>query len=486
MPRFTGTLVDDNRIQTGPKFGGIPVNEPVIPQTSTPEKTQYEKHGALAAFFPATSKAKLETGSGRLGRAIATVGDALTLPARGIAGFASGMGYLAGGGDPREAEREALSQMSRTKSTEKGALGVAQDIALDPTSSPMLFGIGPAAKGAKGATTLGKALIKTALAGATSGAGSAAYQSVADEGEIDPGRVAIQAALGAGTGAAMTGLGAAAKKATGKFLKDAAKKNVDIIMRPNKTGARKGFSHDAVIKYDLGGSPREIFENSTIKLRELQNAAKAIAKESDAKFDLEEIFSNSMAKLKRTASPEDFEKQVSLIQGLYDDYYRAFGDIIDAPTAMEVRTRLGEKSSFVGRTQGGMKADPDADWKEKVYNNIYQEIKEQLHNNLGGELKAINKAQSEIIPVKKVAEGRIPIYESHERIGLSDLLTSRFGQTMGGAAFGGTAGYGASGGDFESALKGAAVGAGLAGARKYLGGPQATKAMYKIGDYLLR
>lgn len=489
MPRFKGIPIE-NSSELGPtrsRFGGIPIDEeyqtPVV-QTQ-PEQTPYEKSGVMGAIFPGTTAAD-ERGGSRISGDIGFVGDVLSLPARGVSALSTGLGYLHGGGTLKEAGKEALKDLGRTKGTAKGALGIAQDVALDPTSSPMLLGLGTAAKGAKGATTLGKALAKTALAGAASGAGSAAYQSVADDGEIDPGRVATQAAIGAGTGAAMTGLGAAAKKATGKFLQDAAKKNVDIIMRPGKTGAKKGFSHDAVIKYDLGGSPREIYENATLKLKDLQAQAKAVAKSNSSSFDLEEIFTNAMNKLKRTASPEDFDKQVTLLNGIYDDYYKAFGDIVDAPTAMEVRTRIGEKSNFVGRTQGGMKADPDADWKEKVYNNIYHELKDQLHNKLGGDLQAINKAQSEIIPVKQVAEGRIPIYESHERIGLGDLLTSRFGQTMGGAAFGGTAGYGASGGDFESALKGAAVGAGLAGARKYLGGPQATKAMYRIGDYLLK
>lgn len=485
MPRFKGIALEE---KTGSRFGGIPVqsdpSETIIPEKEQ-EQTPYESRGTIGAFFPASTAVEAR-GGGKLAGDVAYLGDILTLPARGAAALGTGLGYLHGGGSLKESGIEALKELGRTKSTENGALGVAQDIVLDPTSSPLLLGVGTAAKGTKAGTTFGKALFKTALAGAGAGAGSAAYQSMSDEGEIDPRRVATQAALGAGTGALMTGLGAAGKKAAGKFFKGAAEKNIDIMLRPGQTGRKAGYTHDAVVKYDLGGTPREVFEKASAKLSELQDAAVEIGKNSNKTFNVGEVFNNALTKMKRTLSPEDYDKQIQLLFNIYDDYVTAFGDVVDAPTAMNIRTRLGEKTAFVGRSQGGMKIDPDADWKEKVYNNLYKEIKDMLHDNLGGELKAINKAQSEIIPVKQVAERRIPIYESNQRIGLSDLLTSQYGQMVGGAALGGGAGYGSSGGDWERALKGAAIGAGVAGTRKYLGGPQATKAMYKIGERLLR
>lgn len=474
--------VPENEIKTG-RFK-IDVPEADIKPAYEPSVTPYEDRGALGAFFPASTKAEKE-GKGKLISDVAYLGDILTLPARGTAAIATGLGTLHGGGSLKEAGREAMKEFGKTESEETGIKGVAQNIALDPTSSPLLLGLGAPAKAAKAVPTFGKALAKTALAGAGTGAGSAAYQSVASEGGIDPGRVVTQAALGAGTGALMSSLGTAAKKGLGKLLKGSAERNIDITLRPGQTGRKMGYSHEPVIKYDLGGTPRETFEKASALLSDLQDQAKLIAKESDATFNLDEIFTNAAKKLKRIAAPEDYDKQMALLSNAYESYYNAFGPEMDAVSAMGARSRIGDKTAFVGRSQGGMKIDPDADWKEKVYNELYHEFKKQLHDNLGGELKAINKAQSEIIPVKRVAERRIPIAESNQRIGLSDLLTTRVGQGLGGAAIGGSVGYG-SGGDLESTLKGAAVGAGLAGTRKFLGGPTATKAMYKLGERLLR
>jgi hypothetical protein len=457
------------------------------PQQSQNKQATKDKT-ALQSVFPALSKAK-EHGGGRVRRAVAEIGDILNLPARTAAAIGAGLGTLQGGGGLGKAKKVALSELGKTKSDETGALGILQDIALDPTSSPLLLGLGAAAKGggaavkgggavAKAAPRIGSALLKTIGTGAATGAGSAAYQGAAGSG-ISKKQVATQAALGAATGAVTHGLG----KATGKFLKGAAEKNLDILLKPGRTGEKLGYNHANVIKHDLGGSAEEIARNAGKKLGVLQKKAKSIADKSNDVFNLDDIFDKAKLKLSARKSPEDFIKQTEFIDLMKNDYKNAFGDIVDAADAMEIRTLIGDKSSFVGRSQGGMKIDPDADWKETVYNSIYNEIKNNLHSKLGGKLKAINKAQSEIIPIKVVAERRLPIESQNQRIGLSDLLTGQIGQSLGGAAIGAGVGGGTSG-DIKGALKGAAIGAGVAGLRKGLGGKTSTKALYKLGQRL--
>ena len=493
MPRFNGIPLYDEE-EKKPRFGGIPVSQNMDPKIDENEDkitaTAYERGGIGAALLPATynvyekNENEMPTGfGGRLRRTVATAGDVLTLPARGVSALSTGLGTLHGGGSIKDAGREALKDLGRTKSEESGALGIAQDIALDPTSSPLLLSAGTALKGVKVASkapTFGKALAGTALAGAGSGAGSAAYQSTAGDGNIDAGRVLTQAAIGAGTGALATSLGAAAKKGAGKLLKESAEKNIDITLRPGQTGRKMGYSHDAVIDYDLGGTPRQTYEKAAAKLSELQDEARAIAAKSDETFDLNEIFDAAASKLSAKNNPKNYKNQLALLDDLKKNFTDAFGDVVDAPTAMEVRTAIGKDTNFIGKITGGMAPHPDSKWQAEAYNELYNTIKNELHDGLGGRLKAINMAQSEIIPVKNVAERRIPIYESNNRIGLSDLLTANIGGTL----VGGGLGYGTTG-DFEGALKGAAIGAGAAGARKFLGSPTATKAMYKLGKALL-
>lgn len=462
-----------------------PVKQPEVKQEK-PEATQTEKYGVAGALFPATTEST-ERGGGFVPRMIAGAGDALTLPARAVSAVATGAGTLAGGGSLSTAAKEAANDLSRTKSTEGGAFGFIQDMALDPTSSPLLAGTGVAARAIKAAPTIGKALAKTAASGAAYGAGSGAYQQ-SKGGEVSAPQTIGQAILGAGIGAGSTGLGKAVQSGAGKLLKNTAIRNIDISLRPGQYGRKIGYDHENVVKHDLIGSPRETYEKSVEKLNTLQTRAKEIAGESDATFDIDKIFEDVKSGLDPKNNPEEFARQIALIDEAKKSYIEAFGYVVDAPTAMKIRTKIGEKSAFVGRTSGGAKIDPDADWKEDVYNALYLKMKNDLHENLGGELKEINKAQSEIIPVKQVAERRMPISESNQRVGLSDLLTTGIGQSAAGAVLGAGAGagYGAASGEngFENAVKGLTIGAALAGGRRALGSPAATKAFYKLGGKL--
>jgi hypothetical protein len=458
--------------------------QPAVPEPDSNvapvEQTQTEKYGVAGALFPATTEST-ERGGGFIPRVISGAGDVLTFPARATSAVATGAGTIAGGGKFSTAAKEAAKDLSRTKSEEKGALGFAQNIVLDPTSSPILMGAGTAVRAAKVIPTIGKALLKTAGTGAGYGAGSGAYQQ-SKEGKVSSGQTIGQAVLGAGIGGASAGLGKAVQVGTGKLLKNTAIRSIDIALRPGQYGRKIGYNHENVVKYDLVGSPRETYEKATEKLKSLQSSAKEIANESDAKFNISQIFDDVKSTISPKDNPEEYARQMTLIDDAKKSYIEAFGEIVDAPTAMKIRTKIGEKSAFVGRTLGGSKVDPDADWKEDVYNSLYMKMKSTLHDNLGGELKAINKAQSEIIPVKQVAERRIPISESNQRVGLSDLLTTRIGQAAVGGAIGAGVGAGSSKGEAGGTLKGLAIGAALAGGRRALGSPTATKAFYKIGE----
>ena len=463
----------------------IKQNEPVQ-QQQRPEPTQAEKYGVAGALFPATTEAT-ERGGGFLSRAVAGAGDVLTAPARAVSAGATYLGTRHGGGSIPQAAKEAGKEFSRTKSTEKGALGFAQNMALDPTSSPLIMiGAAPAkaAKaGSKAIPTVGKALLKAGTAGAAEAAGSAAYQQ-AKEGKVSAGRTAAQGALGFGIGAGSAGLGKAVRKGAGKLLESTAIRNIDIALRPGQYGRKIGYNHDNVIKHDLVGSPRETFEKATAKLNDLQKKAKKIGKRSRKKFDIEQMFDETIGSLDPKKKPKYHQKKVDELTEAKEAYITAHGKFVDAPTAMKIRTEIGDESAFVGRTFGGQKIDPDATWKEDAYNKLYFKFKNELQTKIGKgtELKAINKAQSEIIPVKQVAERRMPIAGSNQRIGLSDLLTTRVGQSAAAGVLGAGVGAGTYGEDrFKGALGGLAVGAGVAAGRRAFGSPTATKALYKTG-----
>lgn len=474
-------------------FGAAEKHSSEPAASKKPEATQTEKYGIAGALFPATTKSA-ERGGGFISRTIAGAGDVLTSAPRVGSALGTGLGTLAGGGGWKMAASEAAKDLSKTESEEEGLLGFAQDVLYDPTSSPLLLGAGPAAKAAKGATVaakaakaakaikpfpkLGGALTKTAAASAADAASSAAYQQ-AKEGEVDPLQTATQGALGAAMGGASSKLGTAVRGAAGKALRGTAIRNLDIALRPGQFGSKIGYDHNNIVKHDLARKTvREIAEAAQGKLDDLYNKAKQIAMESGEVFDVEEIFDASKGKLTAKANPERYTDQIDFLDKLKKDYVEAFGPTVDAADAMKIRTKIGEGAAFVGRETGGVKVDPDATWKEDVYNSVYEDLKNTLHGRLGGELKEINKAQSEIIPIKSVATRRIPTAESNQRFGLSDIGMGAIGAGLG-------AGGAILSGD-ESALgttaKGLALGAAVAGGRRMAGSPGTARMLYKASS----
>lgn len=173
-------------------------NKPNGVTASWEENTPYEKAGPLGAFFPGTLKQR-QTGGNRVERAVATAGDAFSLPARSAAALGTIAGSVAGGAGLRSSFDAGMNELGKTKSDEKGVLGVVQNIALDPTTWVPGWQV---AQGARLLPTIAKAGVRAAA----EGGGSAAYQQLT-EGRVDPGRVAGQTILGAVTGGGLAVVG---------------------------------------------------------------------------------------------------------------------------------------------------------------------------------------------------------------------------------------------------------------------------------------
>lgn len=447
------------------------------------EQTPYEKYGVAGSLFPATTKAT-ERGGNFLSKAIAGAGDVVTLPIRAASAAATGIGTRFGGGTQTQADEASRNDLSKNTSDKSGALGFTQNLAYDPATYIPAGKILQGGKILAKAPTLLKATLRTGIQGAEQGGVSSAYQQ-AEKGNIDAGQTAAQIGLGLVTGAATTGLAGLVKKGAGKAAENFAKRNIDIELKPGPTGKKLGFLDDNLLKHDLIGTPQQTFDKSKVKLDALQARAQEIGKESTEKFKVSKMFDDVEKGLDPQDNPNNYAKQVAEIKNAKKNFIGAFGDDVDAPTAMKIRSRIGDETAFVGRISAGAKVDPDANWKEDVYNDLYMKFKNELHSKLGGELKAINTAQSEIIPIKIVAERRIPIAQQNNRISLADMMTGRIGQSMIGGGVG--AGIGASvdpGDRAGGAVKGLVAGAALAGLRKAAGSAPVTKALYNVGKKL--
>ena len=457
-------------------------------------RTQYEKNGIAGALFPATANST-ERGGNVLSRTIAGAGDALTLPVRAMSGISTGLGTLAGGGSLGEAAQRGMQDLSRTKSEEKGVLGFVQNVALDPTSSPLLLGAGTGVKAAKGALTLVEAALRAGLQGAGIGAASSAYHQ-AEEGKIDPLQTAVQAGIGLGLGSLATGVpGLAAKglgllatdvpglaaKRLGNVSNEFAKRNLGIMLRGGQKGAKEGMDVENALKHGIvSDTPRGIFEQGQAKLNDLNIKAKEIGSESNGTVNLQSAIDRVKEKFNRQENIHDYDQIQGYLDGLQDKYKEAFPTAdISLLDAMKLRTQIGEKARFA---KGGF--DPESDWKEKIFNNLYDEMKSEIHAKAGTELQAINRAQSEIIPIVSAAKRRMPIAESNNRPGLGDFLTTGIGQSAVGGALGAGAGAATPGDRLKNSIKGLVAGAALAGIRRGAGSATVTKGLYELGQKL--
>ncbi len=453
------------------------------------ESSPAEKYGAAGALLPSVTEST-EKGGNLPTRTVAAVGDILNLPQRTIASVATLAGYVQGGGKLKDAIEEAKKELSKTKSEETGALGLIQNLALDPAMSPILGLATPAlaVKVAKGTPTIGKAVLGGLKIGAPAGAASSAYQQ-AGRGEIDPAQTAVAATMAGLLTAGQAGLGHAITSKTGTALQKAGAKTVASMLKGGKTGGKLGFDPKAVIKHNVtANTPEGVYVKATQKIESLKQRAYEIAQKEELKVDLEDVFNSAKQSVDKRKYPEEYADIINKIDDLKTKYINAFGKEVTAPDIMEIRTRIGENVDFVGKPTGGYAANREAGISEKAHNEIYYQLKNILHNKLkeGTELQKIDKAISELVPIKTVAAGRMPIYESNKFIGLSDIGLARIGQALGAGATGSGIGYATSPEDrLGGALKGAAVGIALPLTVRAVTSPKAGQVYYKIGEKII-
>jgi len=422
----------------------------------------------------------------RKGTGSKLLSDFISLPGRSVGGGAALLGYLAGGGKPKQAIEEAKVEMGRTKPKKTAPKF---EKFMEPQSPVFTAGMVPyGGVAVKSASELGKKglwpviqslVAKKALPKAVQGATQMAPATVAKQVEnisegkkVSPLEIGAMETLGAGIGVG----GAAASKGFGA-LKDIAKSNVNIMLRPGQKGAKEGFNAETVFKENiLDKDARGVMDKSRTILDNLNKEAKKIGAESTEVVNLQGLTNRVRDKFDPRMEGERYPGIIKFIDELQEAWEQVYKQPdITIPEAMAMRTRIGENASFVGKvTKPGVMPDPEASWQEDVWNAFYNELKNEIHaKTTGTGLQEINRKQSEIIPIFQSAKRRTPIEESKLKLRPMDILTMGLGATAG-ALQGGDVG--------DRGGKAILTGLALAGARRGLGSKPATEIMYKIGS----
>jgi len=263
--------------------------------------------------------------------------------------------------------------------------------------------------GRAGAQGVASAGVKLAQTGAgTTGEIKETYDSLRES--LKTG--AIAGAVSAGTELLAKGISAGLEKLGSKIQ--------FATIKPSRVDINDGFNVANIKKHNVGGTLNESLIKTNDRLNEYRTQLQTVLKESDAKVDLNKVI-NEVDDVLSSSETRNFGSNKEIMRA-FSDMYDDLVNItkgkskVDLLTAQDLKIGAGTQGSW----QFG-KVDPDSKAKEYVYNIFYNKLKTAIEQSTGkGNVKEINKAMSELIPIKNALIRRIPIATRNNPIGLLD------------------------------------------------------------------
>ena len=208
--------------------------------------------------------------------------------------------------------------------------------------------------------------------------------------------------------------------AVGNILKTGGRRIQFSKIRPTGRDMADGFAKENIEKYGLYGNVSEVLEKTESQLDDLSDDLTQILKGSKEKVNLEDIFEETATKIVNQRGQNLGQNRA--IERVFEDVkgeiLNTYGKTLNIPAANGLKRVAGGMGSW----EYG-KFDPDASAKEVVYDLIYNTLKRKIEGiTPSGEVQALNKAMSEIIPIRNAAIRRIPVEMRNQVIGLKDFI----------------------------------------------------------------
>jgi hypothetical protein len=259
-------------------------------------------------------------------------------------------------------------------------------------------------------------IIKAGVGAATEGV-AAAGVTAAQQGTTEN---ILPAAL---TGAALSAAIPAALKLGGKL----GKKIESVLIKPTKADIEGGFKVENVFKYKLGGTLEQTLKVSQEKLDNLTAMAKQLRTGGNP-VDLNKALTDTARDLAAMAPRNQgmnqqilnaLKKEADELDMLVNAGHIQPNGAAAVDVAHEVLQSVGERGAW---TYGFR--DPDSVAAEKVANIFYTKLKNQILGAVpnGTALAEVNKAMTDIIPIKQAIIRRIPVEARNQAMHLSDIV----------------------------------------------------------------
>lgn len=281
---------------------------------------------------------------------------------------------------------------------------------------------GAATVGAAGVTPAASLLGKSAqfgALGATTGAGQALVE------KKPAGEVATESLKSGITGAAIgAAIGLAGKgiRAMSNLLGKGGEKIQTSVIKPSQADIKDGFKIETVNKYNLGGSLKNTFEKTDLKLDELSRELNTKLAANKTPVNLTDVYDKTAKRLFGNKL-ENFGSNAQMegaIEKLRQEIVGVAGEngLVSIPEAQLVKRASGH----FGAWSWGIPT-PEATASQKVYNTFYNELKTAIEKSSPEGIKEINKQISELIPVMNALIRRIPVAERNSAISLTDIIS---------------------------------------------------------------
>ncbi len=405
----------------------------------------------------------------------------------GIHGLAEGATFGLAGKmmSPEEKAREA-----ELKKNFPTAYGVG-DIASYATGLPKLVGKGIIKAGTKLAPKLAKGITGQAAEAAAIGATTEGIKSTVGgaEEDVSLARGAEQAKTGAIGGGVFGGAIGVAGKALPVLAKTSGKLADNIVrtvLRPGKKGEVEGFIPENMIKHNLLASDiDEMAAKTKGKLTDLRGQLEAIEQVGTTKgvqVNINDAIKNAKKELidNNVINFHDRQKAADLLTELEKDAWKVSDSgKMKLSEAMSYKTDTGAKG-YWNKGASQARTSEDADWKEKVYNTVYRNVKNAINTEVEradiGDIKTINKLFEEVIPISNAISRRAGTLKGNMGISPLELI-------LGGGGLA-AAGIGAATGGKEGGALGALGGIATVAAARGQRSPLVAKKLYGVAEKL--
>jgi hypothetical protein len=268
----------------------------------------------------------------------------------------------------------------------------------------------------------------------------------------------------------------------GKSVSAAGAQTVNAILRPGRAGANDGYKTSTMFKNNLiANTLPEMDEKTQSVLSDLNNQLDQIRQagaDKGVKVDGNNIYMDAIDNMAAHDNEFDMNKIGAIMENeiapVIKKYQNPDGSIY-LVDAMKLKTMAGEKGAWAAKGAGRVADDATA--TAAAYNSVYDALKntcnDAIKTNELGDIEKINQQFTDIIPVARVIQRRLPIATSNNVLSLPDIA-------MGGAGL--IAGAGSGDQDLPRWARGALGAAAMAGLSRVSRSPAVGEGAYNLGN----